>query len=324
MIDTPQRTAAWNEADRLAALHRYAILDTPREAEFNDVVRLAADIFEAPISVVNLIAESRQWFKAEIGIGADQLPLDVSICAHAILQPGIFVVPDTTKDPRFDCNPLVTGEPGLRFYAGALLETAEGLPLGTVCVLDTKPRPDGITQRQRLTLEVLARQVMTQLELRRGVAERDSRADRLEMEIARTTAADMALAESEERLRLAVENAEIGFWDVDLVIDVLIWPPRTKAMFGISADVPVTMQDFYDGLHPDDREKTSAIYASAADPEQRALYDVEYRTIGKEDGVVRWVAAKGTRRVRRERPVRARGRDGDRHHRAQAHGKCPT
>ena len=293
MIETSQRTAAWNEADRLAALHRYAILDTPREAEFDDVVRLAADIFEAPISVVNLMAERRQWFKAEVGIGADELPLDVSICAHAILQPGIFVVPDTTKDPRFDCNPLVTGEPGLRFYAGALLETAEGLPLGTVCVLDTKPRPEGITQRQRLTLEVLARQVMTHLELKRGVAERDSRANRLEMEIARTTAADMALAESEERLRLAVENAEIGFWDVDLIHDVLIWPPRTKAMFGISAAVPVTMQDFYDGLHPDDREKTSATYASAADPEQRALYDVEYRTIGKEDGVVRWVAAKG-------------------------------
>jgi PAS domain S-box-containing protein len=102
-----------------------------------------------------------------------------------------------------------------------------------------------------------------------------------------------ALAESEERLRLAVDNAEVGFWDVDHVNDVLIWPARTKAMFGISADVPVTMQDFYDGLHPDDREATAHAYAAAADPERRALYDVEYRTIGKEDGVLRWVAAKG-------------------------------
>ena len=102
-----------------------------------------------------------------------------------------------------------------------------------------------------------------------------------------------ALRETEERLRLAVENAEVGFWDVDLVNNILIWPPRTKAMFGISADVPVTMRDFYDGLHPDDREATSEAFAAAADPSRRTLYDVEYRTIGKEDGIVRWVAAKG-------------------------------
>ena len=105
--------------------------------------------------------------------------------------------------------------------------------------------------------------------------------------------AEAKLRESEERLRLAVQNADVGFWDVDHISDTLIWPPVTKAMFGISADVPVTMRDFYNGLHPDDREATSAAYAAAADPNRRALYDVEYRTIGKEDGVLRWVAAKG-------------------------------
>jgi PAS domain-containing protein len=101
------------------------------------------------------------------------------------------------------------------------------------------------------------------------------------------------LRATEERLRLAVDNAEVGFWDVDLVNDVLIWPTRTKAMFGISADVPVTMQDFYDGLHPKDRAATSEAFAATADPTRRALYDVEYRTVGKEDGIIRWVAAKG-------------------------------
>ncbi|WP_376100352.1 ATP-binding protein [Roseomonas sp. CCTCC AB2023176] len=106
-------------------------------------------------------------------------------------------------------------------------------------------------------------------------------------------AAESARAESEERYRLAVESAEIGFWDVDPVKGSLIWPPRVKAMFGISADRPVSMDDFYAGLHPDDRGATAAAYAGAADPARRALYDVEYRTIGKEDGVVRWVAAKG-------------------------------
>lgn len=105
--------------------------------------------------------------------------------------------------------------------------------------------------------------------------------------------AEARLREGEERLRLAVDNAEVGFWDVDEITGKLIWPPRTKAMFGISPDVPVTMADFYGGLHPDDLEKTAAAYAAAADPHSRALYDVEYRTIGKEDQIERWVAAKG-------------------------------
>lgn len=105
--------------------------------------------------------------------------------------------------------------------------------------------------------------------------------------------AEARLKDSEERLRLAVEHAEIGFWDVDMISDRLIWPRRTKELFGISPDVPVSMLDFYQGLHPEDREATSAAFAAAADPEQRALYDVEYRTVGKEDGVIRWVAAKG-------------------------------
>ncbi len=105
--------------------------------------------------------------------------------------------------------------------------------------------------------------------------------------------AEARLRESEERLRLAVDNADVGFWDVDLLTDTMIWPPRTKAMFGISAHVPVTLQSFYDGLHPTDREATIAAYAAASDPALRALYDVEYRTIGAEDGLVRWVAAKG-------------------------------
>jgi PAS domain S-box-containing protein len=99
--------------------------------------------------------------------------------------------------------------------------------------------------------------------------------------------------ESEELLRLATDAAEIGLWDVDNVTNTLFWPPRVKAMFGISPDVPVSMADFYAGLHPDDRQSTSDAYAAACDPQKRALYDVEYRTVGKEDGVVRWVAAKG-------------------------------
>jgi PAS domain S-box-containing protein len=101
------------------------------------------------------------------------------------------------------------------------------------------------------------------------------------------------LHRSEEQLRLATEAAEIGLWDLDVETDTLFWPPRVKAMFGISPDVPCSMADYYAGLHPDDLEHTSAAFAAALDPEKRALYDVEYRTVGKEDGIIRWVAAKG-------------------------------
>jgi len=104
---------------------------------------------------------------------------------------------------------------------------------------------------------------------------------------------DDKLRDSEEQLRLATEAAEVGLWDWDVATDTLYWPPRVKAMFGISPDVPVTMADYYSGLHPDDRAATLAAFAAAIDPDRQAVYDVEYRTIGKEDGVVRWVAAKG-------------------------------
>lgn len=120
-------------------------------------------------------------------------------------------------------------------------------------------------------------------------------------------AAEAALAKSEERLRFATEAGDMGFWDVDLVADALIWPPRTKAMFGISADVPVSLRDFNEGIHPDDRAATLAAFAAAADPAQRALYDVEYRTVGKEDGIVRWVAAKGRGHFEGDRCVRVVG-----------------
>jgi len=99
------------EEYRLAALRHYGILDTPREADFDEVVEVASAICGTPISVINLIDQGRQWFKAEVGLGVRETPIASSICAHAILQPGLFVIPDTTQDPRFADNPLVTGDP---------------------------------------------------------------------------------------------------------------------------------------------------------------------------------------------------------------------
>lgn len=113
------------------------------------------------------------------------------------------------------------------------------------------------------------------------------------VDVSQRAQVDAALRERSEQLRLATEAADVGLWDLDLVTDTLYWPPRVKAMFGISPDVRVTLADFYAGLHPDDLAPTSAAFARALDSQQRATYDVEYRTIGKEDGVVRWLAAKG-------------------------------
>lgn len=163
------RLPAHTEQRRLASLHAYGILDTPVEAVFEDITRIASAVCQTPISVINLVDAERQWFKSEVGLGVRETPLDTSICAHAILEHDFLEVPDTTLDARFAANPLVTGEPQLRFYAGALLKTPDGLPLGTVCVLDTRPRT--LSPQQVDTLHALSRQVMAQLELRRLLAE---------------------------------------------------------------------------------------------------------------------------------------------------------
>ena len=162
-------TTSEREAARLRALDRYGLLDTPREQDFDEIAEAAAELCETPIAVVNLVGDGRQFFKAEVGLGVRETPLETSFCRQAILHNDFLYVPDATHDPRFAGNPLVSGEPGLRFYAGALLKTAEGQPIGTVCVLDTRPRE--LSERQRRGLMRLARQAMTQMELRRSLRE---------------------------------------------------------------------------------------------------------------------------------------------------------
>lgn len=152
-----------DEAARLVALRRYDILDTPRESDFDGVVALAARLCGAPISVINLIDADRQWFKAEVGLGVRETPLDTSLCAHVILEGDFVEIPDTLADQRMRDNPLCLADPGLRFYAGAVLRTGDGQPIGTLCVLDNKPRR--LDDLQRDALRVLARQVMARLDL---------------------------------------------------------------------------------------------------------------------------------------------------------------
>ena len=155
-----------NEAQRLAALREYRILDTAVEKAYDDITALAAYICDVPIALISLVDESRQWFKSRLGLRRQETPRDVAFCAHAILQTEPLIVRDAMEDERFADNPLVLGGPHIRFYAGFPLTTPEGLALGTLCAIDRKPRQ--LSTEQQRAMQALARQVMALLDLRRA------------------------------------------------------------------------------------------------------------------------------------------------------------
>ena len=158
-----------DEPARLAALQAFKLLDTEAEPAYDDLTMLASIICDTPIALITLVDDRRQWFKSRVGLDATETPRDVAFCAHAINRPHeLLEVPDTHQDRRFVHNPLVTGELGVRFYAGAPLVTDEGHALGTLCVLDDQPRQ--LDERQRAALAALARQVVAQFRLRDAVA----------------------------------------------------------------------------------------------------------------------------------------------------------
>lgn len=158
-----------NESDRIQALDELDILDTPDEERFDRITRLASQLVDAPIVLISLVDEDRQWFKSRVGLEAQETPREFAFCTHAIMDSDVFVVPDATEDGRFRENPLVTGQPAIRFYAGAPLEVDEGVRIGTLCAIDTKPRE--LEPKQEKALYDLAQIVVDELKLRRHIVE---------------------------------------------------------------------------------------------------------------------------------------------------------
>lgn len=221
-----------NEAERLKALRSYGILDTAIEPSFDDITKIASYVCQTPIALISLVDEGRQWFKSEIGFGGRQTSLDQSICAHALLEHSFLEVEDVSKDSRFDCNSLVTGEPHVRFYAGALLRTPDGLPLGTVCVLDHKPRV--LTPEQREVLAALARQVMSQMEFRRALV----LSDRLQRNITRLMAvAGHDLKQPLQVMVMAIDRIRNKLTD-----------PKDRERLGYAIDAGMRMAEELDRL----------------------------------------------------------------------------
>ena len=253
-----------HESERLAALARYAILDTTPEAAFDELVQLASTVCQAPIALISLIDSTRQWFKSRVGLVATETPRAISFCAHAIASNAdVFVVHDATADPRFARNPLVLDDPHVRFYAGAPLTTPEGHKIGTLCVIDRQARV--LEPAQETALRALARQVMVQLELRRQIAEK------------------------------AVAERELDrFFDVSLDLLCIAGMdgrfrrlnPAFESVLGYSIGELVTVP-FVDLVHPDDRAATLAEMQRLRDGETTLYFENRYL---RKDGTVRWLA----------------------------------
>ncbi|WP_124948973.1 response regulator [Sulfuriferula thiophila] len=260
-----------DEAERLAALHRYNILDTPDEAEFDDFTRLASQICETPIALISLVDSGRQWFKSKVGIDAPETPRDISFCGHAIHGTTVLNVPNALEDNRFHDNPLVTGGPEIRFYAGAPLLTADGYGIGTLCVIDSVPH--NLTASQLDALQTLGRQVVRQLELRSAIR--------------REHAHNIELTQLSTRLELATQSAHMGIWEYTFGDDQLAWDSIMCQIYGIvQSKLITTHATWQSSLHHEDRIRVLQDWEHALAHDQE--FESEYRII-RPDGQQRWL-----------------------------------
>jgi PAS domain S-box-containing protein len=227
-----------NEAARLVALQRYEVLDTPPEEAFDEIAELAAYACGTSSALITLIDEDRQWFKARAEFNGTETPRELAFCAYTILQCDVFEVCDATADPRFAENALVTGEPHIRFYAGAPLITADGYAIGSVAAIDYVPRK--LDDAQKRALVVLSHQVVAQLELRRRLEEERKRSE-------------LAARQSVERFELVARATNDAVWDWDLRTDAIWWNDGFQTLFGYEREeIGGDITSWISRIHPVD------------------------------------------------------------------------
>lgn len=261
-----------NEMLRLQALYDLSILDSPREKNFDDITAIASMICDVPMSIISLVDAERQWFKSSIGLDGTETARDVAFCAHAILQPQqMTIVPDALLDKRFVDNPLVTGDPHIRFYAGAPLVTEDGAALGTLCVADYKPRD--ITPEQQQALMALARQVMQLFHLR---------------------SANHLLQRNAENLQSIITGANVGTWEMNVQTGEASFNERWAQMLGYSLEElqPLNVSTWSSLTHKEDLVRAQAMLQRHFQG-QSEYYDCQFRMRHKL-GYWVWIHAHGS------------------------------
>ncbi len=254
-----------NEKQRLNFLQSLQIMDSGPDQLYDDITLLASEIFNTPIALISLVDDKRQWFKSKVGLEVSETPREVAFCAHAIYQTQVFVVSDASKDNRFKENPLVTGCPNIRFYAGAPLKMANGHALGTICVIDSKPRQ--ISEKEENLLNALARQVVSQIEL--------------------------AAAKSQAtRLEVCLNSTNVGVWDWDVEKNMLTWD---ESMYHLYDMDPKSFSGAYDAweksLYLEDKQTAVQEIKLALNGTKE--FDTRFR-IKTPSEEVRYIAARGT------------------------------
>lgn len=287
-----------HDAGRLWKLQQLHILDSDPESCFDDIIRTAAALCNAPVALVSLIDANRQWFKAKTGIDWIEIPVEQAICTLALGQDAVIEIGDLASDHRTATNIMVTGDPHFRFYAGVPLNTADGHTIGTVSLFDTRARPAGLSDPQRQGLAALGRQTMAMIEMRSALIEQDlasTRERRGAVQADEETARQRSeRAISDRRIARHIEAQEagrIGTFEIDTGADFVRVSPEFCRLFGLEEAETYPADVVLDTIHPDDLHL--ATNQQSRDTAQ-AVRDVEYRVIRPSDGAVRWVARRAS------------------------------
>ncbi|WP_162418562.1 PAS domain S-box protein [Cyclobacterium roseum] len=259
-------------------LEKYGLLDIRKEEEFDSISRLASILFDAPISLLTVLTEEKQYFKSRIGIELTETSIDESFCKFSIEDPDeVMVVADARKDPRFKDNPLVTGDPKIVFYAGVPIFTPEGHPVGALCVIDHKPRR--VASHKLAALKALGTQIKRILDLRKSHQELEKTSDRLQNETS--------------RLSNILEATRVGIWEWDMVKDKVVINERYAEMAGYTKEelTPFSMETWYSLVHPEDRNVSDKILEECFE-KKRDFYNTECRLIHKEGHLI-WINDRG-------------------------------